>query len=557
MMGTFPDAAGGPASLLMAPLDDVSRDEEPVRAEQPRRHSSRGDRSTAAGTALAAAVGVWAVVSVAYAPTLAFRYGLYDDYRNAGARDLIKFDVGDGRPVSAVIHALLFRWADRFGEFSWPRAATVVLLGACACLLFRLLRRFEVSTAGSAGLAVCAAATVSTQVVAGWGVTLVVTPLALAAGAAGGWYAWQWAAQPLSASRNGLLGGALLIVGLCLYQPGGMAFWLVVFVAQARTSLSFGERFRRDARLGLLAGASLMAYFVIWKVGAALTNRSGARGKLVTDLGGKLRWFVDVLFIRAFHPYSIAGDRFATGVIVAVLGFVGIGLALRGRLADRALGLVSAAGCFPLAYLPNLATAENWPSGRSLVVLMPMAALAIALGALGLLEGFAGLLRPARRHASSRPGAAHGPSPTEGPPVGYAFIGRRGGRALWALLVCVIAPVILLRAQSNVLRYFVVSNAEELAAYEDAVRELAAQNPAEILLAPADWSDTIAPGLAYDEFGYPATAATWALEPIARSALRGTGYTGKVRAINRSDLATLPPGSVVLDAADVLATIDR
>jgi hypothetical protein len=113
-----------------------------------------------------------------------------------------------------------------------------------------------------------------------------------------------------------------------------------------------------------------------------------------------------------------------------------------------------------------------------------------------------------------------------------------------------------------VLRYLVVSNAVELAAYEDAVRAVAADGPRQILLVPASYLDSIAPGVSFDEFGFPATATTWALEPMARSAVRDSGYTGTFTVILREDyealrLRGLEPGVAVVDATEVLAALDH
>lgn len=472
---------------------------------------------------------VWAVVAVLYSSTLAMRFGLYDDYRNAGADDLLRFDVGDGRPLAALVHATVFHHADRFSEFVWVRAVTIGLLGLCAALLNTLLRRAGLPAMGAAAVAVCAAATVSTQIIASWGVTLVVAPIAMLLGATGAAVTWQ--GLRLHRLRATLAGGLLFVAALCFYQPAAMAFWVVVFVAQACEDLAIAERVRRTLRLGLVAGVSLVVYLVIWKLGAALTDRPGARGELSSDPAAKLDWFWNAALRRAFHPFSLSGDGSGwLAVILAVVTMVGIGLFRRGNPIDRVAAVAACAGCFPLAYLPNLGTAESWASARSLAVLMPMAVVAGGIALFGLAGALERLLQPQGGTAVSRVGAA---------------------------FVAAMTIPVLLRAQSNVMRYLVVPNAIELAAFEDAVREATTGEPAEVVLVPAEWTDTIAPGVSFDEFGYPATAATWALEPMARSAVADVGFGGTFRVINRSDLPTVPADAVVVDARVVLAEIDH
>lgn len=497
---------------------------------------------------------VWVTVAALYSMSLTMRFGLYDDYRNAGADDLLRFDVGDGRPLAALVHAFQFHHADRFSEFVWIRGITLVLLGLAAAALFSLLRRTSMPTLAAAALAVCAAATVSTQIIAAWGVTLVVAPVAMLLGGAGGHVTWR-ATERLDAKDERRLralpaagaGGALLVAGLCFYQPAAMAFWLAVLVAQGTETLTVVRRTVRTLWLGIVAGLAMVVYLIIWKTGAALTDRSGARGALSTDPGEKLRWFWEVALRRAFHPFSLsgaAGGRLA--LALALLGLVGIALGHRTGAAARLGAAVACAGCFPLAYLPNLATSESWASSRSLAVLMPMAVVLVGLGAHGVVRAVTPAVPPARGALLAAGGR----------PATSSWAVTMSAGASCAVL-CVAAVASSLRAQSNVQRYLVVSNAVELAAYEHAVRAAAASGPAEIVLVPSEWMDTIAPGVSFDEFGYPATAATWALEPMARSAVDGTGYEGSFRVINRDDLPSVAPGSVVVDAKLVLAGIDH
>ncbi|MFN0029667.1 MAG: hypothetical protein ACKV2O_21140 [Acidimicrobiales bacterium] len=487
---------------------------------------------------------VWIIAMAMYLPSLAMRFGLYDDYRNAGADDLLRFDVGDGRPLAAPIHALLFHHADRFSEFVWVRAVAVTLIGLATASLWALLRRSGLPVATAAALAVCAAATVSTQIVAAWGVTLVVAPMAALLGGYGGRLLWQGTDRASIAGFLGRrhrhrigLGIALLLSALCLYQPASMSCFLVLFVAQATEVMALRARVLRLAQFGASAASCFVAYFLIWKVGAALTNRSGARGQLMTDPVEKLQWFWEVALRRAFQPFSLSSSTSVPLLIAAVLlAALGIGLHQKGPLTDRFGALVAAAGCFVLAYAPNLATAESWASSRSLVVLMPMAVLAFGVGGWGLTTSAVGWLN--RLHPSRRSG------------------GAVSSARLWTAALSLMAVVAMVRAQSNVTRYVMVSNAVELAAFEEAVRAAAALQPDEIVLVPSEWGDTIAPGVSFDEFGYPATAATWALEPMARSAVQDVNYRGRFRVINRVDLPNVPEGAVVIDAKIVLARID-
>ena len=490
----------------------------------------------------AVAGAVWLLFSC----TLVYRYGLYDDYNNAGdGPGLLRFGIGDGRPVNGVVQHVLFHRVDRFSEFVWPRAVAVAGIAGCVAALWALLRRAGLPAAGAAALAVCAAAATSTQVIAAWGTTMVMVPVAvLLGGLAGVLLVGATLGPPGTGpapagkgrARRLAVGAVALIAAMCIYQPAAMTLWLVAFVVHATRPAGWWPRVRGTLQLGAATAASFAVYTVIWRAGVAATGRGGDRGKLSADPLAKLTWFAESALPRAFRPFSLSptGSVVLTAVVAAV-ALAGIIAGLRGPIGDRVLAAVACAGCFPLAYLPNLATAENWASSRSLVVLMPLAVVAVGIGARGWLV------------ALGRVGV----------------LPSWSAELIWSSLLCVAAIGAALRAQSNVLRYLVVSNAAELAAYEDAVRDVAATDPSEILLVPSRFEDTIAPGVSFDEFGFPATAATWALEPMARSAVRGTGFAGTFRVVPRADYETLVrdgaigPAIGVVDATRVLAAIDH
>ncbi len=461
-----------------------------------------------------------AVVAVSV-PVVSLRYGLYDDYKNglSPLKELVEFDISNGRPVGGVLEAAAFGVTSHIDGFWFGRALCVATLAVIVWALARWLGRDLDSALAGALIAAASCLTVGAQIVAGWGATLFVGPLAALSAGLGASCLWG----PASRARR-LLGLSGVVAGLACYQPGGMAAVGVITVSAVVCDLE-----ARDTALRLRAAlswlfAAVAAYAVIWMVCTAVVEREGPRGRLTSDVSGKLNWLIDAVIPRVLHPFSLSPGGFVTGFAALVL--VAFAAWRPGRsVAATAWALVVVLVGTVGTYLPNLVVEESWASARSMWVLQ------------GLVVVLAG--------------------------VGLTRLTRLVGAWLpEATLALPLMAVVVLgaHATTNVVDYLAEPNSTELRAVQAAVREAIESNPGApaLVVVAATYNDSIAPGVSADEFGYPASAVDWAIQPMIAPVLAEEGYTGEIVLRHQGDeLWDLPYGYVVVDLREVLQSVDR
>lgn len=462
-----------------------------------------------------------AAVAVVYVPVVSLRYGLYDDYLNGVRRlkEFLEFNIGDGRPVAGVLGAAVFGVTSHIDGFWFGRALCVATLAVIAWSLARWLGRVLDSPLPGALIAAASCFTVGVQIVAGWGATLFVSPLAALAAGLGASCLWG----PAPRMRR-LLGLGGVVLGLACYQPGGMAAVGVITVSVAVCDLDARQTALRLRSALLWLFAAVAAYAVLWKVCTAVVRREGQRGRLTSDVSGKLAWLIDTVTPRALHPFSLSPGGFVTGLAALVLVAAAAWRPGRGVQATALTLAVVTAGTIA-TYLPNLVVEESWASARSMWVLQ------------GLVVVLAG--------------------------VGLTRLTRLVGAWLpEATLALPLMAVVVLgaHATTNVVDYLAEPNSTELRAVQAAVREAIESNPGApaLVVVAATYNDSIAPGVSADEFGYPASAVDWAIQPMIAPVLAEEGYTGEIVLRHQGDeLWDLPYGYVVVDLREVLQSVDR
>jgi hypothetical protein len=98
--------------------------------------------------------------------------------------------------------------------------------------------------------------------------------------------------------------------------------------------------------------------------------------------------------------------------------------------------------------------------------------------------------------------------------------------------------------------YYVVPQSIELALMREQLRGLDPAVVQTLTIRQASWSDAIAPLVRYDEFGFPSTAASFALRPMAALLLRERGVDHR-----RLRIEVIPP-EAELDSAPAGAVVD-
>lgn len=506
-------APGGPAAVpetLRAPLGPLLRADAPL---------------------LAALAGV---IVLAYVAVLARNYAFVDDWlllQEGLTRSEQIFDhsIATGRPLSALIGAAVTAASPDVGDLRWLRLVGVLGIAGVGVVVALLLRSTGVRRPRALATAAVVCALPAYQVVAAWA-SLFVAPLAvLLALGAGLLLPDRLGRRTLARAALALL---LLVSSMTIYQPAAMCFWLVPLAVVL-------ERRLRDRRQVLLAALSFGAVFtaaavaglVALKVGTAVEGVPGNRGVItVSLLGEKLHWFLLEAVPRSLTPFFVAPHP-KRAVLTLGLMLVGLWVHL-GRPkapwwggAERFLRVSAAFLLLAVAYLPSLTTAENWASSRSMVALMPAAALIGGAAA----HGFGLLVARALPHT---------------PPRALATAGAA------ALALGAVAALALAGWKADT--YFARPQSVELAAARGAVARLDADRP--ITVVPSHYSQTIAPGLSYDEYGLPSTAQEFV--PVALTDVLLAELTGRLpRQVLLVPRGTPLPGGNGVDFGELMARL--
>ena len=472
-----------------------------------------------------------ALTAAALSPVWTTSFGFLDDYTALYGFQTDPWPLRDGallqgRPVVVLLDFGFFSFVHTIGELTLMRAFSVASLAVFAAFAFVLLRRLGFDRFPAWVFAVGMLWLPSTQVMASWAI-LLMGPLALVFS--------LLASGSLSRSLDGVLADgagailsvrrllpaiALLSLALCTYQPAAMVYWplmLLLLLAPARRSWSGRRLLSAAAVVGATGAAACATAYAVLSIGAALVHTQYTRTALVTDIGGKADYLWTTAFPRIFDPWSLT-PRPAIAHLTALAFVTFLFLATGGGVGRRLAGLALFLAALPLSYLPSVVTAENWASARSLAAafVVPLAATTL------ILQG----------------------------------LPRVNPWGAWIRLACAAAIGVLAFhvGYSRVSDYFAKPQHEELALARAQVRPFLANVRSPIVVVRSDYTNTLAPGFSYDEFGIPSTYAAWV--PVSFTEILAHEKTSRwlpnVRLVDRSHLASLPAKTVVVDYGHLL-----
>jgi hypothetical protein len=470
--------------------------------------------------------GVAIAIVVALSPVWTTSFGFLDDYAVlvTGQTDptgLWHQYLMGGRPITGLIMLGFLSFVHTIDQLVVMRIFSVLCLALVSLLGFVALRRlgYHRLSAWTFGLGMLWLP--STQVLASWSILVVGSAALLIAVVAA-----MRASEALDlllvsdlrwTNRVMLLVPSVLLLStaVCADQPAAMAFWPVMcllLLAPSRRRWPVKKLLAGAAAVGAVGGVSCAVGYVAVKAGTAWVGTALARGALVTDIGGKLHYIVWSAAPRVFDPWTLVVHyhlAIATALALAVL----LPLAIGGTLAHRLVGLGLVMLALPLSYLPSILTAENWASARSLAgaYVVPLAALALVV------EGV--------------PRLASADAPL---------------RAVAAAAVGVVAIYAGYQGVSN---YFAKPEHEELALARNEIRPLLVGVRSPVVVIRSDWTETLAPGVSFDEFGLPSSYATWVPVPLTELLAReATGrWLPDVTLVEPSELRLIPRTTLVID----------
>ena len=464
-------------------------------------------------------------------PVLTTSFGFLDDYIALYAHQtdpsvMREAAVLQGRPVVALLFSGFLSFVDTVGELAIMRAFSVALLAAVAACTFTLLRRLDYDRLPAWLFAVGMLWLPSTQVMASWA-TLLMAPVALTFGVL--------ATTSLDRSLDRVAGGheskivrvklllpavAMLSLALCTYQPAAMVYWpyvLLLLLAPVRRAWSARKLLTAAIVAGVTGAAACATAYAVLVIGASFVGAVDARSTVVTDFTAKAEFLLTQAAPRIFDPLELT-PRPALALLIACVLVVFLFFAIGGGLRRQTVGLALFLMALPLSYFPSVITAENFASARSLVAafIVPLAAITLILQ-----------------------------SPPLTKPWGGAWIRLAGAAVIGALAFYV--------GFNRVSDYFAKPQQRELALARAQVRPLLANARSPIVFVRSDYyTDSLAPGVSYGEFGHSSTSSVAGAftQNLARE--ETSRFLPGVELVERSQIRSLPATTIVVDYGHLL-----
>ncbi|MDX1606003.1 MAG: hypothetical protein R3202_07395, partial [Candidatus Competibacterales bacterium] len=307
------------------------------------------------------------VLALVYHPVLTRHYAMADDYPylwvvTTGELGYFHWLSAMGRPLYEWISVVLYQAMATTGQLGWIRALTLLGTVLFAGQIALAARRTGWSSLEVFCLAVLVTTSAAFGVYLAWSVCFNVPYAAsagfLAAGLALRAESWSRIGHRVAARTTAVV---LLMIGLMLYQPAAMAYWLypaLMLFAPRPVVPGWSVMLRL---LGLF-GLALGLYWLLhrWQLQSLLTLDPGlgapaGRGRLSVDPLAKLVVLIESLGLAASVGRFV--PAWPVAAMVAGLALVGVRAAWRHSGDDRVP--LYALALLPLGYLPNLLVEQN------------------------------------------------------------------------------------------------------------------------------------------------------------------------------------------------------
>lgn len=465
---------------------------------------ARDDLERRISQGLSASMIIAAVVFAAYSVVLSSNFGVMDDYSfllNAIVRgnDTLTLLIGAGRPLNAVLLDVGFRSTGSIENLAILRAITLVGIWLLGCGIYFFSRVHCVSFISSLAIACGIVLLPSFQVYASWAQHFT-TPFAGAIALLS-----AFILTPACTIRERsrilaiLLSALFLLTSILIYQPIAMLFCVGILISII-SKPEFSSAWRPSRVIDAIAAFVTAMFFglLIFKIGQHIYPSGSSRYGLVQNIHEKLSWFISEPIVNALSLFSVPANVISLFAVFLTVLF-GTFLLIRRRGLNTVL-LIFIYGIFCVlgSYAPNLATAENWASYRSIGAL---SALVVALLVLMVSEIFTFFKS---KYATN------------------SLLGRLN-KYHW-IVPAVLLIILTTRAQSNVLNGFVLPNVTELNNLASTLNDGKGRGSEKVavIIKSSSWSDSAAKPMAYDEFGMPSSIRDYYAKAIVEIVLRST-----------------------------------
>jgi hypothetical protein len=467
-------------------------------------------------------IAVLCAVGIAvYAGAVTSTYALADDYHNVvylstPGNTFLGTTFGAGRAVSGTIQYVVLGQIDSVEALGLIRLIGVVGVLTAGAACYYVLTRLGMSSMVALGCGATVVAMPSSIVVGVWATMF---PASFACAAA--LVAAAIAVRPQSSSwprtcGRALVAGLLVLLALQTYQPAATAYWAVVAAAVLLDRSPWRSWIRAVFwSLGIFA-AALATYAVSVRISLAMGAVEPLDDRrLIIDPIDKLWWFVTDVLPLSLNPFSLSSRPPVAGLL-AVVVLIGIYLRTHGSTRGRVSRCAIAILCVPGSYLSNLVVIENWPAARTRLALD----ITVVVLAGVALEGWAKF-------------------------ISDLAVRRR------VLLAVVGAAIVLMTVLGAVRanRYFALPLHAEQLEGEDTIERTDIDSRAPLYIIYSSPASTTAPGIVFDEFGYPTLSIPWSVIPFVQMALEDQGRPepSSYVLIPPGERDAIPAGAQVLD----------
>lgn len=479
---------------------------------------------------------VCVVIFATYASVVTTRYGYSDDYPTlrmavSGRPDpwfgssIIEVQSAGGRPLGGLLVQTAFAFAGTVDSLRFVRLAGVVGIVALALVLRWWLARNGIRRPIADLVATFVCVMPAFGVVASWAVLFASPYAALLAAGASVVATFATDERGHASPSRVVLGGAMLLTALIVYQPPAMFFW-VFFAIALRAATQSRRRIASIVRAhAYVALVGMSAAFAASKIAADLANSSApntTRMSITSEPIDKLSWFVTRPLFRSLSLFEVHDSLVVAGVCVVLAS--GAILVTFARPSPRpVMSGVAAAAAIPLSFLPALIVEEsNSYVFRTGIALTSVLALYACFGFLGLTST---MQRRLTRSASRLT-----------PHVSRASV------PLFAAVVAFTA----LTTSRHVSELVTNPQSKELGAVRAAVAELP-DGVRRVAFVQIPWEESSTTWYS-DELGLSSAARPWTGEPLILLLLEEQGRIQRTR----PSIVTVPAGSIVPPGAFVI-----